>query len=90
MIDPTRHKPYPKGCLLLVSYLDHVLFKDTDASLCRPWTREAIGWLDHEDMNHIRIIWERSAMPGPPNGSKEWASGLVILKATIVDMRRIT
>jgi len=66
-----------------------VLFKDADASLYRPWTRETIGWLDYEDGEHVRIVWERFAMPDPPNESKPRATGLVILKKAIVEMRRV-
>jgi hypothetical protein len=74
---------------MLVSYLDHVLFKDADAHLFRPWRRECVGWLDYEDEEYVRILWERFAMPDPPNESKVRATGLVILKRTIVEMRRI-
>jgi len=35
------------GDVIHVRYKDHVLFKDSDASQFRPWTRECIGWLDY-------------------------------------------
>ncbi len=82
--------PTPIGSLVLVRYSDHVLFRDLDPSLCRPWTRETVGWLDYEDADHVRIVWERFAMPDPPNESKPRATGLVILKKAIVEMRRLT
>jgi len=72
-----------------VRYLDHVLFRDTDPDRASAFTRECVGWLDYEDEEHIRIVWERFAMPDPPNESKPRATGLVILKKTIVEMRRI-
>jgi len=77
------------GSLVYVRYMDHVLFKDVDPSLYRSWTRETIGWLDYKDANWIRIIWERFAMPDPPNEAKPRATGLVILKKTILEMRSI-
>jgi len=80
----------PLGSLVLVRYLDHVLFKDVDPSLCVPWTRETIGWLDYEDSNHLRLVWERFSMPDPPRESKPRATGLVILKKAIVELRRIS
>src|SRR5213594_589910 len=69
-----------RGTLVFLRYLDHVLFKDVDPSLYGPWTRETVGWLDYEDSGHVRIVWERFAMPDPPNESKPRATGLVILK----------
>ena len=78
------------GSLVFVRYFDHVLFKDVNPSTYRPWTRETVGWLDYEDDDHIRIIWERFAMPDPPNESKPRATGLIILKTAIVEMRRVS
>jgi hypothetical protein len=53
------------------------------------FTRECVGWLDYEDDECIRLIWERFAMPDPPAESKPRATGLVILKRTILEFRRI-
>jgi len=78
------------GSLVLVRYLDHVLFKDVDPSLYRPWTRETVGWLDYEDSDHVRIVWERFAMPDPPNESKPRATGLLILKKAILEIRTLS
>jgi len=77
------------GDLVYLRYQDHVLFKDVDPSLYHPWTREAIGWLDYEGQDYIRIVWERFAMPDPPNEARPRATGLVILKKAILEMRRI-
>ena len=75
--------------MVCVRYRDHVLFKDVDTSLMHPWIRETVGWLDYEDQDHIRIVWERFAMPDPPNEAKPRATGLVILKEVILEMRRV-
>jgi hypothetical protein len=45
--------------------------------------------LDYEDEECVRLVWERFAMPDPPNESKVRGTGLVILKRTIVEMRRV-
>ena len=66
-----------------------MLFKDSDPTLYRPWTRECVGWLDYEDDKHIRIVWERFAMPDPPGEAKIRASGLVILREAILEMRQV-
>jgi len=78
------------GSLVFLRYLDHVLFKDVDPSLYRPWTRETVGWLDYEDSDCVRIVWERFAMPDPPNESKPRATGLVILKKAIIELRTVS
>jgi len=77
------------GELVYVRYQDHVLFRDMDPSKASAFTRECIGWLDYQDEECIRIIWERFAMPAPPNEAKQRATGLVILKKVILEMRRI-
>jgi hypothetical protein len=71
-------------------YKDHVLFRDLDPSLSTPWTRETVGWLDYEDSEHVRVVWERFAMPDPPEESRPRATGLVILKKLILELRRVT
>ena len=70
-------------------YRDHVLFRDMDPEKASAFIRECVGWLDYEGQEHIRIVWERFAMPDPPGESKPRATGLVILKKTIVEMRRV-
>ena len=77
------------GSLVYVRYMDHVLFRDMNPETAKPFTRECVGWLDYENEEHIRIVWERFAMPDPPSESKPRVTGLVILKNTIVEMRRI-
>jgi len=77
------------GQLVYIRYLDHVLFKDADATQYRPWSRETCGWLDYENEECVRIVWERFAMPDPPNEAKPRATGLVIMKSAVLEMRRI-
>jgi len=82
-------RPLKTGSLIYVRYRDHVVFRDMDPDEAASFTREAIGWLDYEDDEWVRIVHERFAMPDPPNESKRRASGFVILKKAIVQMRRI-
>lgn len=60
-----------------------------DPSKASPFTRESVGWLDYEDRECLRLVWERFAMPDPPNESKPRATGLVILKKAILEMRKV-
>lgn len=77
------------GVLVYVRYLDHVLFKDSDASQYQPWVRECVGWLDYEDQEYIRIIWERFREPNPPENARLRSTGLAILKKAILEMRNV-
>ena len=77
------------GSLVYVRYQDHVLFKDADASQYQPWIRECVGWLDYENDEYVRVVWERYAEPNPPDNAKLRSTGLAILKKAIVEMRRI-
>lgn len=78
------------GPIVYVRYLDHVLFKDMDPNAyAEPFAREAIGWLDHENNESIRLVWERFAEPNPQGDSEQKATGLVILKSAILELRRV-
>jgi hypothetical protein len=77
------------GPLVYVRYLDHVLFRDANPGAYGLFTREAIGWLDHEDNDCIRLVWERFAVPDPHGEAKQKETGLVILKSAILEIRRL-
>jgi len=78
------------GSIVYVRYYDHVLFRDVNPELYKPFIREAIGWLDYEDDHYIRLVWERYSEPRAEEESKPKATGLIILKEAIMEMRRIT
>ncbi len=75
--------------VVYVRYMDHVLFKDSDASQYKPWIRECVGWLDHEDKEYIRIVWERFSEPDHPENARLRSTGLAILKNAIMEMRTL-
>jgi len=77
------------GSVVHCVYKDHVIFRDSDAMHYQPWVRECIGWLDYQDEEYIRIVWERFAVPSPPEEAKPRATGLVILKKTILEIRKV-
>jgi len=70
-----------------VRYRDHVLFKDVDPSALKPLEREAIGFLAHEATDYIQIIWERSVENGSNPAIKTKATGLVILRSDILELK---
>ena len=74
-----------EGAVFYVRYLDYVLFKDVDSSAyAKPFAREAVGWLDYEDGDCVRLVWERFAEPAPGGEAKQRATELVILKSTVL------
>jgi hypothetical protein len=75
--------------LVYVRYLDHVLFKDSDANQYQPWTRESVGWLEYQGPEFIRIIWERFREPNPPDNARLRSTGLTIIKKTILEFRKV-
>ena len=76
--------------LAYVKYRDHVLFKDADPDAYKPFVREAVGWLDHEGKDYVRLIWERFAEPAAREESRQRATGLVIFKSAIMELKRLS
>jgi signal peptidase I len=78
------------GDVVVVRYYDTVVFRDLLQSVeVAPVVREAIGWLDFENGNYIRLIWERHAEAIINEESKTRITGLAIRKSDIIEMRRI-
>lgn len=84
-------KPTMKiGEVVVVRYYDAVLFRDLlQSSEAAPVVREAIGWLDFEDAEYIRLVWERHAEAIIGEESKTRITGLAIRKSDIIGMTRI-
>lgn len=78
------------GSLVYVRYRDHVLFRNVDSSIYRPHEREAVGWLVKENEEAVWILWDRSVQKLPYERTKPEESGLVILKAVILELRRLS
>jgi len=78
------------GAIVIARYYDHVLYHDaTDLSLMKPVVRETIGWLDYEDGQYIRLVWERYAEPIIGNESRFRTTGLAIRKADIIELKEV-
>lgn len=77
------------GDIIVVRYYDHVLFKDTLSSQIEPLVREAIGWLDFQNEECIRLVWERYAEPAINEDSRIRTTGLALRKSDVIDVRRI-
>jgi hypothetical protein len=76
------------GDFVWVRYRDHSFFKDSDASQQRPRVLEAYGRLHYQDEDYLRVVFEQYSEPGSSKHSKLRSMGLVILKSTILEVRR--
>src|SRR5271169_5332905 len=81
---------FVNGDVMIIRYFDHVLFRDSaDLSLMKPIVGEAIGWLDSEGSDFVRLVWERYAEPVIDEQSRTRVTGLVIRKCDIVEAVKI-
>jgi len=78
------------GSTVYIRYKDHALFRNVDARSQRPIIQEAVGWLDLETEDFVRVLLTRYRDPKIRDGPAETkATGLVILRSTILEMRKI-
>lgn len=75
--------------LIFVRYLDHVIFNRVSALAMKPQVRETVGWLVYECEYYITITSDRDADPPTLKGGDPKASGLVILKSDILQMKKL-
>lgn len=75
--------------LVFIKYCDHVLFNRNVAFAMKPQIREAIGWVIYECDQYITLTWDRDAGPPTLHGGDPKASGLVLLKSDILEMKKI-
>jgi hypothetical protein len=75
--------------LVFVQYVDHVVYNRTSALDMKPQIREAVGWLVFENDEYITIKYDRDADSPTLKGGDAKASGLVLLKSAILEMKRI-
>ena len=73
-----------------VRYRDHVIYHRGSPEAMMPQVREAVGWLIQECADYIIICWDRDAGPPTLKGGDPKASGLVVLRTDILEMKRIT
>lgn len=85
----TRHSASLRvGDMIRIRYKDHCLFKDSDASRQKPRVLEAFGRLDYQNDDYVRLVFEQYSEPESGNVPKVRSMGLVILKSTILELRR--
>ena len=87
-IRPLNSPPLFKQ-LVFVRYLDHVLYSRSFALAMKPQTREAVGWLVYECELYVTVVWDRDGDPPTLRGGDPKASGLVLLRTDILELKRL-
>ena len=82
-------KPLEIGDMIYIRYLDHLLFRNSDSDQQTPVMQEAVGWLQAENDCYIRLVVARYQEPQVGDVTRTKATGYVILKSTILEMRRV-
>ncbi|RLI46039.1 hypothetical protein DRO69_03970 [Candidatus Bathyarchaeota archaeon] len=80
-------KAIPKGSIVYIRYKDHVLYRNTPENLENAAERETIGWLTQETGELLCIQHDRTVES--LNYSSGTASGLVLLKSCILEIRAL-
>lgn len=75
--------------LVYLKYLDHVLYHRGEPAAVKPQIRECIGWLVYSNEDYVTICWDRDAEPPTLKGGDPKASGLVLLRTDILELRQI-
>jgi len=55
----------------------------------KPQIREAVGWLNYECEEYIVLSWDRDAEPPTLRGGDPKASGLVLLKTDLKEVKML-
>ena len=80
-------KAIPKGSAVYIRYKDHVLFKNVAKPVEGAAERETLGWLTQETDELLCIQHDRTAEN--PHCSSGTASGLLLLKSCILEIRML-
>jgi hypothetical protein len=75
--------------LVVVTYVDHVIFSRSSPLACQPQVRTAVGWLSYECSWYLTITWDYDVSPPTIKGGDPKASGLVLLKSDILELSKL-
>jgi hypothetical protein len=75
--------------LVYVRYRDHVLYHRGDPVVMKPLVRECVGWLVNDSEDYIIVCWDRDAEPPTLKGGDPKASGVVLLRSEILEMKKV-
>lgn len=77
----------PKGPIVYIRYKDHVLFRNTAKPVNDVAERETVGWLTHENKEHVCVEHDRTIENLQYTSGT--GSGLVLLKSCILEIRAL-
>ena len=78
------------GKIVHILYMDHILYRNSNPILYgEPDIRETIGWIVRENKQAIWILWDKPVKPLPYQRISLEYSGLIILKRTILKMKKL-
>jgi hypothetical protein len=77
------------ACLVYVRYRDHVLYLRGDPLSLKPQVRECVGWLVYDGADYIIVAWDRDAEPPTLRGGDPKASGLVLMRGDILELKSL-
>jgi hypothetical protein len=75
--------------LVLVTYIDHLLFKNTDVTNVYPCVRDGVGWIVRETDSYLVLCSDMPSEGFEYMSIDLMGSGIVILKNCIVEMKTI-
>ncbi len=75
--------------LVCVRYVDHVLYNRAIAEAMKPQIRKAVGWLVYECDQYITLAWDHDDEAPTLHGGDAKASGLVLLRTNILELRKL-
>jgi hypothetical protein len=82
-------KPFEVGALVYVRYQDHALFRNADRDMAKPVIVEAWGRLDLENDEYVRLVVACYQESDGQGGQRTKATGLAIVKSTILEMHKV-
>ncbi len=77
------------GTLVWIRYKDHALHRNIDPVKATPIVREATGRIERETEDYLFIVVDEYLAPGPDDLPTRKTTGLVILRNTILEMKRL-
>jgi len=75
----------PKGSVVYIRYLDHVLYRNTPKPIKEPAERETLGWLTDINDEVVCIENDRTLDELPYSNGR--GSGFVLLRSCIIEIR---
>jgi len=77
------------GSLVHVRFADHLWFRNTEPQGAKPIIQEVWGILDYVCEDHIRLVVARYHEPSNDGKQRTKATGFIVLRKTILEIRPI-